>query len=612
MAKQNKKHNELFLKDFGKEVITESFFHPIKLCIMDKKVVELSDDRLLFEAIVNKCYHGGRNECYGFGPSPVHEINDFDIKAAYTTAMVDIRPLDYSRAFKTEVVTAFMGDVCGFAKVNFMFPDTLRYPCLPVRTEKHGLYYPLSGTTYCTAPELALAVELGGHISIEIGIIVPWATGDRRIFEPFVQSVRQKRASHKKAGRKFEEQLWKEIGNSLYGKTAQGLKKKSGFDPRTGGSKTTQCSDISNPYYAAHITGQIRTLLSELIAKTPADRQVYSATTDGFLTDATMDDLDCSGALARRFRDLALRLDGISVDEAVLTDDKTGQLILERKHRVMQVILMRTRGQLTGIPYPDETEVLLAKCSVKPPMRDKFEQNAYMLDLFINRTPGQLLTQEHIISMRQQWRDEADLITISREVKLGLEFDFKRKPVNLRTEKLGDIEHLAFDTVPWATADEGLQVRTYFDTWRKTHCLKTLADYEDWEEFYITHTMNKGKGVKITAEGLVGVLRRKFLFAYTNELWNCKKNMTLKQVATWLTGAGYPTNESGVKNGTRAKLEATRLPPTPRVLALWRVLLEKQPDLDLAGFFMADQMEVITQQLQIDQLMTVRQGEIND
>lgn len=107
----------------------------------------------------------------------------------------------------------------------------------------------------------------------------------------------------------FEEKLWKEIGNSAYGKTAQGLRDKSVFDPRTNRGKILPQSLLTNPFFAAHTTGLIRAVVSELIARVPAHRNVISVTTDGFLTDAAESELDLSGPLSRRFQTLQDRLD---------------------------------------------------------------------------------------------------------------------------------------------------------------------------------------------------------------------------------------------------------------------------------------------------------------
>ena len=50
-------------------------------------------------------------------------------------------------------------------------------------------------------------------------------------------------------------EIWKEIGNSLYGLTAQGLREKRNFDPVTLGSKPIEPSAFTEPFIAAWVTG---------------------------------------------------------------------------------------------------------------------------------------------------------------------------------------------------------------------------------------------------------------------------------------------------------------------------------------------------------------------
>jgi hypothetical protein len=272
--------------------------------------VQLNIYRERHEAFVTRCYHGGRNECYMLGPTDIGVFYDFDLTAAYTTGLLDLRALDYSQAFDSRRIEDFIvGEVCGFAHVAFEFPVGTRFPSLPVYSPTRGLYYPLTGISDCTAPELALAHELGADLKILIGIVFPWVSSDIRIFEPFVARVRQRRGHFKQRAKVFEEKLWKEIGNSAYGKTAQGLRDKSVFDPRTNRGKILPQSLLTNPFFAAHTTGLIRAVVSELIARVPAHRNVISVTTDGFLTDAAESELDLSGPLSRRFQTLQDRLD---------------------------------------------------------------------------------------------------------------------------------------------------------------------------------------------------------------------------------------------------------------------------------------------------------------
>jgi hypothetical protein len=271
--------------------------------------VRLTPYREHHEAFVTRCYHGGRNECFMLGPTELSDYHDYDLVGAYTTGLVDLRELDYAQAYQSHCVDDFLGHVCGFAHATFEFPSDTRFPCLPVYSEARGLYYPHQGISDCTAPEIALAQALGAQLDIHIGVIVPWQEGDARVFEPFVSRVRQRRQQYKRLNRPFEEKLWKEIGNSVYGKTAQGLREKSAFDPKTGRGKTLPASKLTNPYFAAHTTGFIRAVVSELIARIPVHRTVISVTTDGFLTDAVEGELDLSGALSCRYQALLDRLD---------------------------------------------------------------------------------------------------------------------------------------------------------------------------------------------------------------------------------------------------------------------------------------------------------------
>jgi hypothetical protein len=254
--------------------------------------------------------------------------------------------------------------------------------------------------------------------------------------------------------------------------------------------------------------------------------------------------------------------------------------MLERKHRVQQLIAMRTRGQLTAVACPGEPPVL-AKASVKPPMADKSLHNGYMLDLYLNRHPGQMLDTEHLISLREQWVTESDLIAQKRRQRLNLEFDMKRRLINPRMVIVNGAEHLACDTVSWDTAEQAELARAIFDGWCRTHCLKTLADFEDWEEFYATRLMTRHSGINITDEGTVGLLRRLFLRAYAQDAWGTRKTMTYGELASWLTAKGFPTTVTEVKNAGRAKLVEGVVPVTPRVRELLAVLQEVQPDLEV-------------------------------
>ena len=100
--------------------------------------------------------------------------------------------------------------------------------------------------------------------------------------------------------------------------------------------------------------------------------------------------------------------------------------------------------------------------------------------------------------MREQWLTESDMVEIKRFVKLNLEFDFKRKPVesSVIIREVKGVEHVAFDTVPWDCEEDMQYARSLFDGWRKGtkdedvkdgNVLKTAQDFESWVDWYESH-----------------------------------------------------------------------------------------------------------------------------
>lgn len=507
--------------------------------------------RDMYEHFITKCYHGGRNECFIAGPTELGLFNDFDLAGAYTTGMVDFPVIDYTRRpIIPETPEAFVGHVVGFAHVRFTYPSNTRFPTLPVESASHGLIFPLSGESYCTAPEIEVALNQGCDIEILDGVIFHVEPGSPRIFEGFVTQIRDLRAAFKK---QFEDAkaagksrpgllLWEKyiklVGNGLYGKTAQGLKKKRVFEAGELKHIDLPHSPITYAACAAHVTGFIRAVMSEIIDRLPRHRTVVSVTTDGFLTDATKEELDAclDGPMASRFVDLCRRV-------------APGKDALELKHQGVQIVAMKTRGQLTAAAFEDKP-IILAKGSVSPPIKpgdgvtpDQFKalQNDYMLDLYLNRQPGQRTTIRPFVSLRDQLVHSKDVIRLTRSIRLNLEFDFKRKPVNPVVRQVNGQDHLAFDTVPWQRADQVDTTREIFDVWAKDHCLKTLDDWASWETYsnavgpLKAVRKNKRTNINVTGKGAKGILLNTFIRAYVRNLWGTQKTKSYADLAKWLT-----------------------------------------------------------------------------
>ncbi|WP_429054085.1 hypothetical protein [Aeromonas rivipollensis] len=341
-------------------------------------------------------------------------------------------------------------------------------------------------------------------------------------------------------------------------------------------SKKIDRSAITNAYFAAHTTGIVRAVLSEILAAIPANKTVISATTDGLLTDATYEELDLSGPLCRRFQALGERLDGDSFR------------MLELKHGANQLIAMKTRGQLTAIPMEGQPDIL-AKAGVKPPCSKDQHQN-YMLDLYLNRTPGQKVDSEQLVSISEMWINECDLVSMTKTKTLNLEFDFKRKPMQPSMQSVLGIEHICFETQPWPTAQAAIEERIIFDSWRKNHCLKTLEDWENWEDYLTCKGSMKSNVMRMTDEGSLGILKRVFLRAYTQSAFGMTKTMGYSELAEWLTINGCPTSVDDCKSAKRAKLVGQCVPVTTRTVRLVRVILQECPGLELGALFKPEDM----------------------
>ena len=526
--------------------------------------------RELFETFPINCYHGGRNECFMMGVTPSDHWYDYDLAGAYTTGLLDILTPDYGNIRLSKNPDDYCGHVMGFALVTFRFPESVPYPSLPVRTDQYGLFFPLSGESWATAPEIELALSLGADMTIHNGIIVPWScdasphnSESTSVFLPFVQQVRENRNRHIKGS--LEEKFWKEIGNSLYGKLAQGLRAKTAFDTARGVNRSLPPSSVTQPFFAAHVTGFIRAVVGELMNALPSDSTVVSVTTDGFLTNCSLNKINMSGPLSSRFQSLCDIVD-------------PGSSMLTCKHEVSQLIAMKTRGQLTYKAIQGKP-VVHARAGVKPPADiPRSDYNDYMVDLYLNRLPGQTLSRSTLISTREMWLSESDLVSREQDIRLNLEFDFKRQPVQPAMNE----GHLLMSSRPWDNMEEALQQRSLFDDWRQTHTLKTLADWDDWCDFLYCRTVFSDMKLKVGSKRSDDILVRLFLRALTQCQWGLmlkdKKSYSCKEVAEWLTSEGYSVTVTDVKNAVRAKIPQMKFSSvTPRMKSLMDIIARKYP-----------------------------------
>jgi hypothetical protein len=541
--------------------------------------------RATFEDFAIRTYHGGRNECFWTGPTEVGIWRDYDLKSCYTAVSAAIKQIDYGSARLSTNVADFCGDFPSFALVKFSFADGLRFPCLPVRTDKFGLCYPLTGQTYCTGSEIEVAVSLGVQIEILQGVRFDWVADAKPIFADFMTIVRTNRKKFEKGS--FEEKLWKEIGNSLYGKTAQGLVGKTAFDIQKGISSKVPTSPITNPYFASHITGLARAVVSEIIARIPSYRTVVSVTTDGFLTDATYDELDLSGPLSQRFL------------EKLKLIDPTSDGILEEKHAAAQILAIKTRGQVSA-ELVDFLPPVTAKANVQIPRGEK-DSNDYMVKLYLNRTPDSTFVSSRLTSTREQLLSGCDMLNIENKQRLNLEPDFKRELTEPRMIVCRDSEHIALSSAPHKTVNDFLRTRGAADAWRKTNTLKTITDWDELTdridlEQAKTHTDSASLKIK-KGETSGSFLLRMFFRVFTRKELGLKARMSARVLAESLMELGNEVKASNILSSKKSKMVLGAVPVNSRSINMLAIILKIVGPFDYHELFVVPKRHLIDDML---------------
>jgi len=462
----------------------------------DRKYTKTVAIKKLFWSLdfLTECYHGGRNEQFVFGPADVGVWYDYDLQSAYPSAMslIGIPDWESIRPIKDlqELISYKPVDLA-FANVNFKFPESVKYPCLPVRTDAVVLF-PRTGNCSTHISEILLAISMGCEIEFIEGRFINSdrdGKNDRgfrnRVFEGFLVHCLEERNKYEK--KSMKNLFWKEVANSTYGKTAQGLRERRIYDLRQDDMRSLDPSKITNPVYAAFITAFCRGTLSEIMNNLPKRRTVFSVTTDGFLTDATEKDIVDStrGVLCRYYKSARHKL----------TTDET---IYEVKHVVNRPLGWRTRGQATLIPaesdqFPDlkpDQLIVLAKGGVSTPdLYTKEEQNDSMVKRFFERTPNCSYSVNIGLGIKDMYSDGADFIDNTMIKKLSMEFDWKRKPSSLRTVSVefdgSSYSHIAFDTLSWDSVDHFNKIRLLWKEYtnKSPKVLKTEEDYRDFSSY---------------------------------------------------------------------------------------------------------------------------------
>ncbi len=567
------------LNILGKEVISQRVWstkfrrHVNKRDAVYKSLVHYEVD------FATECYHGGRNEQFWFGPSYEADWTDYDLSSAYPTAMSLIQIPDWDNLRNTTDLRDFSLENLGYAEVEFEFPANTRYPVLPVRTD-FGLIFPLKGRSCCCSPELILAKSMGAKIKVRRGLIIPIKSPEKPeyVFRDFIVDAVKKRIDAGKSS--FLGLFWKEISNSTYGKTAQGLREKRVFDLKDLDTKPIPVSRITNPFYAAYITSMVRSCLGEILNSLDQNVTVFSCTTDGFLCDATDIEIDKakSGIICNYFSKGCVAI-------------KSDPNILEIKHKCKRLLGWRTRGQATllpGDPSLGDKSIVLAKGGIYLPKDYETveSQNQYILDRFFYRSPNDEIEILSKTGIRQIVMDGSDLVEVGFTKKLNMEFDWKRRPKSVGYSD--DWKHICFETVPWKSYTEFSEIRESWEiyTSKSGGCLKSISDYDQFAGFHQTRTSlpPENRTYLKKTDGDISRLRKLLCSAWYRCIGGITKTMTNYEFADLLNISGVPCTEKNVENGKRQEFVSNSVPRTPAVYSVFKKLKSEFPNIDESLF----------------------------
>jgi hypothetical protein len=578
----------------GKEEKTQPRFDKKRGFSVKETINPYLQDVHFEQDFVTETYHGGRNEQFLFGICDEHIWRDHDLSSAYTTAMSLIGKPVWEQMHRVEGIDEIDMLDLAFVAVDFEFPETVRFPTLPVRSP-NGIIFPRKGRSYCAAPELILAKQLGAQLVLSRSIKVP-VERDAGIFSRFITDCISKRTAYDKGT--FENLFWKEVGNSTYGKTAQGLRKKRVYDLRDDDMVELPESTLTQPFFASFITSYTRAVLGEILNRFAANVQVFSVTTDGFLSHAS--DIEIAGAtsgpLFQSFRTARSRL---------VQDDQP----LEVKHTIRQPLGWRTRGSATlKLGDGDKENIVIQKGGIKSQfdLTDR-EENARVVELFFNRTPGETQQYTSGIGLKDTIRYGSDFVYRSITKRLSMEFDWKRRPVDPQDRKVDfngkTYTHLSFQSQPLESLEEFLGIRDAWQKWDRQpfRLLKSVTDLSSFLNYLETNRKSNPSSqtyMRKSADGDLQRLKRDLTRAFRHQqagfdaVFARTGKIRHKALVAILEGVGIPCSVDDVENAKRNDFIPYKTPPTDRVVsALNQLKQEYFPELDIDLFLDQQKLE---------------------
>lgn len=469
--------------------------------------------RGLFGDKPDYAYIGGRNESFTHGLI-TGRTYDYDLRSAYPFQMQVLRMIDLDAdpiSFKEGHVLKLddwkhFGQA-GFGYVDFEFPESVKYPTIPLKSDKANLkgspVFLRKGYGLVSAPDVFSALQVGAKVTVgKQGFMFfdlkKASEHDTTDVEPFdaldvdkdypmhplgfgVRSMIQKRKEYAdKYGKKsVQAQLMKILVNSTYGKTGQGIHGNTARNVLNDETEVIPFSKITDGVLASTTTSLVRAVLGLIMNY--IDRcgyTVHSVTTDGFISDFPWE----------RMLEIDEYLAGISTVFSKIIkkcwneelDWSTGKgSILEVKHIQDEFFFnVKTRGNISldvGKEYInpftkkiEKYDGVFAKAGYKGDkdfkFLDDYSKRKYLLNEVVNRRGKLVDYQTDMLSFRDVKNSNLKTITkhfeFEQDKQKGLSMDFDKKRM-IDERKYSDIitddfrsNYGYFTTRPFETMEE--------------------------------------------------------------------------------------------------------------------------------------------------------------
>ena len=551
----NRKYRGLEIQKHGKVKIENH-----AAFIENSSLEPISDKVNTVQHFASHAFNGGYNSCSEVGYFP--ELTyDYDLLNAYPTSMCLVPDIDWEDPIKFKIENQDLNirlwsGIGGFnplipfvGYIRFEFPDTVKFPCIPVNVDGVPIY-PLSSDglngVYTAGPYIFLALKLGAKVYCETGYFLNTLyTVDGVESRSLAHAVKglvvdREHAKMKLSKGSLEELILKAMVNAGFGKVAQNVIKKQSWSAYKYNMVDLGCSGITQPVSAMIITSIVQ---CELLA---AQNQAFdlgymtcSVTTDGFISSMTLSvlkSLDLYGF--RPFLEQA---------RLFLTDGKNPEL-WEIKHVQDDLVNFSTRGNVSLHDLDLETNLgknsmnfngklypgVCAHNSTKSPFpSDSYEDRLWLMTNVLNR-------EGTLNYIEKQWTTFKELamgkkfITSDSTIRKSMDFDLKRKPDrNSFTTDWPVIDGVEyeiahFDTIPFSNVEE---YRLYRLKYKLVSCLRTMSDWS----LYWSKVDLKGCGAK--PRDIEWSILFSCIMGYRSKLWDIPalNGLTVKEKCAWIT-----------------------------------------------------------------------------